>query len=157
MAQIPSDLQQYKFVLSLSPHHITYTCGRSSSSYEIDPQWARRFTIAWTSVAAAGIVASLPRLYKSVKQGRAFTGIFGVTESWKATPYVLAEERRLRERGTPWKLGTNIKRVWAVFSWTFPGSDISVGQSEYNFSSHFRRLSNNPLQCCWWQGTSPHW
>lgn len=133
MAQIPSDLQQYKFVLSPSPRHMTYTCGCSSSSYEIDPQWARRFTIAWTSVAAAGIVASLPRLYKSVKHGRAFTGIFGVTESWKATPYVLAEERQLRGRGTPWKLGINIMRAWAIFSWTFPGSDISVGQSEYDF------------------------
>ena len=95
--------------------------GRSSSSYEVDPQWARRFTAAWASVAVAGVFACLPRLYRSVKQGRAFTGVFGVTESWKAKPYVLAEERQLRGRGAPWKLGINIKRAWAVFSWTFPG------------------------------------
>ena len=138
MAQIPSDLQQYKFDLSpLDPVVGLTPVDRSSSSYEIDPQWARRFTIAWTSVAAAGIVASLPRLYRSVKQGRAFTGTFGVTESWKEKPYVLAEEQQLRERGTPWKLGIKIRRASAVFSWVFHGFDISVGQSECSFSSHF--------------------
>jgi len=95
----------------------------------VDPQWARKFTIAWTSVVAAGIVVSLPRLYRSVKQGRAFTGMFGVVELWKETPYILAEERQLREHRTPWRLGVNLKRGKAVFSWTLPGFDISVGQS----------------------------
>lgn len=100
-----------------------------------DPQWARKFTIAWTSVAAAGIIASLPSLYRSVKHGRAFTGMLGVTESWKAKRYVLAEERQPRKPGTPWKLEVNIRRARAAFGWTLPGFDISVGQSECDLHS----------------------
>ena len=136
MAQIPSDLQQYKFASSFSFRHKTH--GRSSSSYLVDPQWARKFTVVWTSVVAAGVVVSLPRFYRSVKQGRAFTGVFGVTESWKATPYTLVEERQPKKHGTPWKLAVNLKRAKAVFSWTLPGFDISVGQSECDFRSHLK-------------------
>lgn len=119
--------------------------GRSSSSYLIDPQWARKFTITWTSVVVAGIFVSLPRLYRFVKQGRAFIGTFGVTESWKDTSYVLAEERQLQKRRTPWKPVINARRAWAVLSWTFSGFDISVGQSGRDFYSHSRNLTNHPL------------
>lgn len=118
---------------------------RSSSSYVVDPQWARKFTIAWTTVAAAGVVASLPHLYRSVRQGRAFTGAFGVTESWNAKQYVPAEERQPRKRGTPWKLWIGIRSARAVFAWTLPGFDVSVGQSECDLHSRFGQLSNSPL------------
>jgi len=111
---------------------------RSSSSYLVDPQWARKFTVTWTSVAAAGIIISLPYLFKSVKQGRAFTGTFGIAESWSGKQYVLAEERQPRKRGALWKFGVFIRRAGNVFGWTLPGFDVSVGQSEHGFSFTFQ-------------------
>lgn len=109
MAQIPGNLQQY-------------------NSYVVDPQWARKFTIAWTSVVAAGVIVSLPHFYKSVRQGRAFTGIFGVTESWKTNQYVPVEERRPSKQGSSRKFWIGVMRARAIFSWTLPGFDVSVGQ-----------------------------
>ena len=113
---------------------------RSSSSYLIDPQWARRFTIAWTSVVAASVAVSLPYLYRSIKKGRAFTGTFGVIESWKSKQYVPVEERQPQKDGTLRGLRINLRRARAVFAWTLPGFDVSVGQSERDFSLHLAPL-----------------
>lgn len=100
------------------------------SSYVTDPQWARKFTIAWTSVVAAGVIASLPHLYRSVRQGRALTHMFGVTESWETREYVPVEERQPSKRAKSRKFWMAIMRARAIFAWTLPGFDISVGQSE---------------------------
>jgi hypothetical protein len=102
---------------------------RLCSSYVTDPQWARKFTITWTSVVAAAVIASLPYFYRSVRQGRALTGAFGITESWNKNQYVPTEERRPRKRGTSCRFWVGVMRARAIFSWTWPGLDISVGQS----------------------------
>ena len=135
MAQIPGELQQYKFVSPPSTRTRLTPVG-SPSSYLTDPQYARKFTIVWTSAVAAGVVVSLPRLYRSVKQGRIFTGSFGLTESWDPKPYSLAEERQPQEHEKQLKLNVYIRRAWAILCWTLPGFDISVGQSKCRFPSH---------------------
>ena len=143
MAQIPSDLQQYKSAPLFSfPQKLRFTI-RSSSSYLIDPQWARKFTIVWTSVLAAGVAVSLPHLYKSVRQGRALTGVFGVTESWKTNQYFPVEEKQLRKREKPQNfVGIGISRARAILAWTLPGFDVSVGQSEFYFFSRLGQISH---------------
>ena len=134
---------------SLSPHVVIKLrfVVRLSSSYLVDPQWARKFTAIWTSVAAVSVLVSLPRLYKYAKQGRAFTGAFGVTELWKTKQYFPAEERQPRKCGNPRKFWIGIGRARAVSAWTLPGFDVSVGQSERRFRPHLRQLSHNSLQC----------
>lgn len=120
---------------SSSSRHKTYAL---SSSYVVDPQWARKFTISWTSVVAAGLIVSLPYFYKSVGQGRALTGAFGVTESWNAKQYAPIEERKPCKRGTSWKFWMGVIRARAIHSWTLPGFDVSVGQSEQRLFFFFR-------------------
>ena len=140
------------------PAHPVVRLTFAVSSYVVDPQWARKFTIAWTSVTAASIAVSLPYLYRSVKRGRAFTGAFGVTESWKAEQYVPVEEREPRKCRPPWKLWIGVKRARAVLAWTLPGFDVSVGQSGHHFRSHLDTfLMIGLFQCCWWRGTLPRW
>ena len=139
MAQIPSDLQQYEcanFFLVLLQKVLFLL----HSSYVTDPQWARKFTIAWTSVTAAGIIISLPRFYRYVREGRAFVDTFGVRESWKADHYVPVEERQPGKRGASWKFWVGVMRARAIFAWTFPGFDVSVGQSEPGLPSRFGRI-----------------
>lgn len=116
---------------------------RTSSSYVTDPQWARKFTIAWTSVAAAGVIVSLPHFYRSARKGRIFAHVLGVTESWKEKEYVPVEERQPSKRGKSWKFWMAVMRARAIFDWTLPGFDISVGQSEPGLILHSVHINTN--------------
>ncbi|KAG7094335.1 hypothetical protein E1B28_007934 [Marasmius oreades] len=57
------------------------------NSYEEDPKWQRTFTIVWCSALSASVAFSLPYLVKSIRNQRAFAGLFGVGERYAGYAY----------------------------------------------------------------------
>lgn len=50
------------------------------SSYVIDPPWQRKFSIIWPSMLAFFVFTSLLHLVRSIRNGRAYTTLLGVSE-----------------------------------------------------------------------------
>lgn len=136
---IPEALRQYKYVF-LS-HRFPDILSRNQysshpcSSYVEDPKWQRKFSAVWATACVLAIIASFPYFIHSVRNGRAFAGLFGVSEDLSGKTYapISAAER------TPTRRRRNVV-VWAesalsTLRWTLPGIELSFGQSEY-LSSH---------------------
>ncbi|KAG2008677.1 metalloreductase [Coprinopsis cinerea AmutBmut pab1-1] len=103
----------------------------------IDHGWQETFTIVWTSVLAFAVVVSVPRFVRAIKTGRAFKGVFGISESWGQTRYqalsagVREEQRRVDGAGksvSARKLEAVLNRVASVLWWSLPGLEVNAGQ-----------------------------
>jgi len=108
-AQIPTTLQPY-------------------NSYKVDPTWQRKFTIIWTSVLAFFVLISLPHLVRSIRRGRGFTGLFGISEDWIRKPYApVQEDKPPQRRETKW-WEKALGRVLSMVLWTIPGTGANLGR-----------------------------
>lgn len=101
------------------------------SSYVEDPKWQRRFSAVWAIAAVVAILASLPYFIHSVKNGRAFAGLLGLSEDLHGKHYtpIAAEEKhpaKKRRRIVAWA-----ESALASLRWSLPGIELSFGQSEY--------------------------
>ncbi|KJA24762.1 hypothetical protein HYPSUDRAFT_135732 [Hypholoma sublateritium FD-334 SS-4] len=110
---IPAALQQY-------------------NSYVTDPLWQRKFSIIWPSVLAFFVLISLPHLVRSIRNGRAYTTILGVSEDLGAQAYELAGDvkgvYRMRRRGALRAVENWIAVAGGVFWWMLPGLGLNAGQ-----------------------------
>lgn len=99
------------------------------SSYAEDPQWQRKFSIVWASLAGIAILASTPHLLNSVRTGRAFKGFFGISETfaWKHYSSMVSQEI-IPARGSRSSLGV-LKVVGSARLWSLPGLELNIGQS----------------------------
>ncbi|CAA7261337.1 unnamed protein product [Cyclocybe aegerita] len=105
------------------------------NSYVEDPKWQRKFSTIWPAVAGLFVLLALPHLVRSVRSGRAFASVWGVTEEFGHAGYeaVGASKRRpTRRRGGR---GSALRRVEATLSrmgawlyWTLPGIGLNLGQ-----------------------------
>ncbi|KAF9553360.1 hypothetical protein CPC08DRAFT_697815 [Agrocybe pediades] len=114
---IPLDLQQY-------------------NSYVEDPKWQRKFSIIWPSVLAFFILLSLPNLLRSLRNGRAYSTLLGISEDIGGREYdaVLLLDRSeakrpLAKRAFSLRLLENfVGRLGSIFYWTLPGIGLNAGQ-----------------------------
>lgn len=99
------------------------------SSYVEDPKWQRKFSIIWASFVGLAVLASAPRLWKSIKQGRAFKGFWGVTENFGSERYVatLSEAQIPGRRRNPFS--DILRSVGSLRLWSLPGLELNLGQS----------------------------
>jgi len=108
------------------------------SSYVVDPEWQRKFTIIWCSVVGVVAVASLPKLARSLRNGHSLKGFFGISEDLQKGGYIsVACQDKL-----PSPLSNNrFTWIWcsitSVRYWTLPY--INLAQSWLYFSQ--KRLS----------------
>ncbi|TFY75798.1 hypothetical protein EWM64_g8214 [Hericium alpestre] len=105
------------------------------NSYEVDPQWQRKFTAIWASFTGAAIVLALPYLVRSIRNRRAFTGLFGVTEdlNGRYEPITSKEDTGVEEttrmrtvkRSVLW---ASFKTFSSVYLYSPPGLGMDLGQ-----------------------------
>ncbi|KIK58003.1 hypothetical protein GYMLUDRAFT_75092 [Collybiopsis luxurians FD-317 M1] len=106
------------------------------NSYLIDPQWQTKFSIIWASCLGATILFSAPRLTKSIRNGRAFTGFFGIEEDWSGSGKYEAVDPSDSGPPAPTKTRSSVvRKVAGVLSamrsialWTLPGLGLNAGQ-----------------------------
>ena len=115
---------------------VTPTCNRiQTSSYEEDPKYQIKLTIAWCSFLAAGVLVSFPRVYKAYRNGKVFTGFFGIKDDWivNYTPVSRTPSAadivppRLKTRGE--RLCGILLAISSIFLWAPPGVGLNLGQS----------------------------
>lgn len=88
-------------------------------SYVTDPPWQRKFSIIWPSVLTFFVVISLLHLVRSIRNGRAYTTLLGVSEGVYC----------MRRRGALRTAENWIDVVGWVFWWMLPGLGLNAGQS----------------------------
>ncbi|KAJ3757470.1 iron reductase [Lentinula raphanica] len=92
------------------------------NSYLIDPEWQTKFSIIWASCLGASLLFAAPRLVRSIRAGRAFTGFFGIKEDWERSgKYEVVDSRRTTVEGT-------ISAMRSVALWSLPGLGLNAGQ-----------------------------
>ena len=97
----------------------------------MDPEWQRKFSIIWASLAGFAILASAPHLLNSIRKGRAFKGFFGVSEHFGRKNYspVVSEENI--PRGSSRRASALVRSLGSVMLWSLPGLELTMGQSEF--------------------------
>ena len=107
-----------------------------------DPKWARKFSIVWASAVAIAVAASLPKLLPVLRTGRAFKGIFGVSEtlggSYGAVPP--SSEKTVLPRRRRNRLLAVFETAASTLRWTLPGLELDFGQSK-RLSDHVTHIS----------------
>ncbi|KAJ3889050.1 iron reductase [Lentinula edodes] len=110
------------------------------NSYVIDPQWQTKFSIIWGSCLGASLLFASPRLVRSIRNGQAFTGFFGIKEDWEgkgnyeAVTLNDSKAKNTARRGlssTPTMIRTIegiISVIRSVSLWTLPGLGLNAGQ-----------------------------
>src|SRR6266567_3457112 len=101
------------------------------SSYLVDPQWQRKFSIIWPTVLGFFILLSLPHLFRSIRNGRAYSTLFGISEDYTGRDYsALVQPMREMERKRTSMLCSVekvIEKFVSLFYWTLPGLGLNVG------------------------------
>ncbi|KAJ4480196.1 iron reductase [Lentinula aciculospora] len=111
------------------------------NSYLIDPQWQTKFSIIWGSCLGASLLFAVPRLARSIRNGRAFAGFFGVKEDWEGRgKYEAVTENSdnsstTRKRTKSRSPSSAVRTVEGILSvirsvalWTLPGLGLNAGQ-----------------------------
>ena len=88
--------------------------------------------MVWAIAVGIAIVLSARHFVRTVYQGRAFSGFFGVSEDYTGKSYspIRVEEKAPQHRKRP--IAGLLHSVLAVFSWTLPGVELTFGQSEFS-------------------------
>ncbi|KAK7676992.1 hypothetical protein QCA50_020021 [Cerrena zonata] len=107
--EIPTALQQY-------------------NSYVEDPKWQRKFSMVWAITVAIAIVLSARHFIRAMYQGRAFTGLFGVSEDNTGKSYTPINVEEKVPIHSKRRIAGFAHSVLALFSWTLPGVELSFGQ-----------------------------
>ncbi|EKM52899.1 uncharacterized protein PHACADRAFT_261585 [Phanerochaete carnosa HHB-10118-sp] len=102
------------------------------NSYVEDPEWQNRFSVIWSVAVVVAAIASAPRLWRSLKTGNAYKGLFGVRE------YSSVHESYSAVAPSPDRAALPSKRRKRVFvlaesllsalRWTLPGVELDFGQ-----------------------------
>ncbi|KAK7032505.1 ferric-chelate reductase Frp1 [Paramarasmius palmivorus] len=123
------------------------------NSYEIDPQWQRKFSIIWASIFAGAVFFSLPHLARSIWNRRVFTGLAGVRERFPGMEYtpIVDGKRAVSKVHTPGDekseasefpeaaaargrsrlvqtLEGVLSSAGSILLWSAPGLGLNVGQ-----------------------------
>ncbi|KAF8812780.1 hypothetical protein BYT27DRAFT_7132472 [Phlegmacium glaucopus] len=105
------------------------------NSYVVDPQWQRKFSVIWPSFLAFLVLLSLPHLIRSIRNGRAYNPLPGISEHWNndKQDYTVAGTGQASS-----SLSKNNRRraslqnlsgaLGSVFYWTIPGLNLNAGQ-----------------------------
>lgn len=107
----------------------------------IDPHWQKTFSIIWATAVGAAIVFSSPHFLHAIKNGRAYQGLFGISEDLTAprgsyAPVAPSEKLASSEqltKGSARKRRRVVALVEVALSslrWTLPGMEVDFGQSE---------------------------
>jgi hypothetical protein len=100
----------------------------------VDWRWQNNFTIIYCSVLALSLAISLPRLVRAIKQGRAFKGLFGVSEIWDGNNVVSSGDSK--RRGLPSAKNRRVEAILnktvSVLWWSLPGLELNLGQSQFS-------------------------
>lgn len=106
---IPADLQQY-------------------NSYVTDPIWQRKFSTIWATAVGIAILISLPHLIRALRTGRAFTGLFGVSENLGSPRYEVPRSHDTIPKRSTRRLPAIYDVFFAAFGWTLPGLELTFAQ-----------------------------
>lgn len=110
---------------------LQFSNGKATSSYVEDPKWQRKFSMVWAITVAIAIVLSARHFIRAIYQGRAFTGLFGVSEDNTGESYTPINVEEKVPIHSKRRIAGFAHSVLALFSWTLPGVELSFGQSEY--------------------------
>ncbi|KAF7797826.1 hypothetical protein EIP86_009032 [Pleurotus ostreatoroseus] len=101
------------------------------NSYAEDPIWQKKFSTIWAAGLGIAILASLPHLIWSIKTGKAYRGLFGISEDLSGMHYAAMaatlekEHPGVRKRNKMWAL---VETCLSVLRWTLPGLEMDFGQ-----------------------------
>ena len=132
---IPAALQLYKWAILIFLFWLYWKS--HGSSYAIDPQWQRKFSIIWPSFLAFFVVLSLPHLIRSIRNGRAYNTLPGILEKLNgkkdyrvAGPSSSLTGSRVFKKNHCWvsSLRNFRSAIASVFYWTIPGFNLNAGQ-----------------------------
>ncbi|KIM36216.1 hypothetical protein M413DRAFT_449274 [Hebeloma cylindrosporum] len=103
------------------------------NSYLVDPQWQRKFSIIWPSVLGFFVLLSLPHLIRSIRNGQAYSTIFGIWEDYTgrgdyATIAQPMLEPTRKRTGVLCRIERIIEKFGSLFYWTLPGLGLNAGQ-----------------------------
>ncbi|KDR77917.1 hypothetical protein GALMADRAFT_65414 [Galerina marginata CBS 339.88] len=107
------------------------------NSYIVDPQWQRKFSIIWPSFLAFVLLLSVPHLIRSMRNGRAFSTLLGISEDLTGNDYTsIAISASETGNKSPRKLSPSFFRsienflgtLGSIFYWTLPGIGLNAGQ-----------------------------
>jgi hypothetical protein len=102
------------------------------SSYLVDPQWQRKFSIVWSTSLGFFVLLSLPHLIRSTRNSQAYTTLFGISEDITGRNYsVLVQPMRETERRRNSMLSSAekvVEKFGSLFYWTLPGLGLNAGQ-----------------------------
>lgn len=116
----------------------------SRSSYAVDPQWQRKFSIIWAAGLAIAVLGSAPHIVRSLRNGRLFRGLItGVSESPKG--YTPPGSNDVTPASSKRRVGAVIEWAWAWTLWTIPGVELDLGQSTSFFA--FQSIISSVLLC----------
>ncbi|KAJ3843301.1 hypothetical protein F5878DRAFT_638167, partial [Lentinula raphanica] len=120
-------------------------------SYLIDPEWQTKFSIIWASCLGTSLLFAAPRLVRSIRAGRAFTGFFGIKEDWERSGKYEVIDSRRTSTTTSKKNWTRksysststlmrtaegiISAMRSVALWSLPGLGLNAGQRSGNARS----------------------
>ena len=128
---IPIQFQQYKYVRKFA-RGLNESLNLLLSSYLVDPQWQRKFTIIWPTVLGFFVLLSLPHLIRSIRNGQAYSTLFGILEDYTGRDYsALVQPMRETERkrtSVLCRIEKVIEKFGSLFYWTLPGLGLNAGQ-----------------------------
>ncbi|KIP02610.1 hypothetical protein PHLGIDRAFT_78922, partial [Phlebiopsis gigantea 11061_1 CR5-6] len=100
------------------------------NSYIEDPKWQRKFSIVWASAVALAVVASLPHLWRSLRTGSAYKGLFGISEDFGANYSAVRsspQQEPLAHRKRNSVLAA-VETALSILRWSLPGIELDFGQ-----------------------------
>ena len=109
------------------------------SSYVVDPQWQRKFSIIRPSVLSFFVVLVLPHLIRLIRNRRAYSSLLGVREDLSVQEYDRAngaddvdEARHVWKMGLLRKVENYLGVCGGVLWWIVPGIGLNTGQSVFS-------------------------
>ena len=114
--------------------------------------WQRRFSAIWAALAGLAILISLPRLYKSIRNGRALAGYAGVWENLSKENYEAIDTQAEVNSGSKAKKNPStfqgiLSSIISFTLWSPPYVGLTVGQSKFfNITSKvFHQVYNDSV------------
>ncbi|KAF9565746.1 hypothetical protein CPC08DRAFT_157968 [Agrocybe pediades] len=109
---------------------------RQYNSYVEDPLWQRKFSIIWPSVLAFFVLLAIPHLYHSIRTGRAYSTLLGISEDLTGKDYsvvqVSGSQSDIKQKRNPVGVvrtfGKLVDKAGLLFCWTLPGIGLNAGQ-----------------------------
>ncbi|KAJ6621017.1 hypothetical protein B0H10DRAFT_2019643 [Mycena sp. CBHHK59/15] len=114
---------------------------RPYNTYVEDPKWQKHFTVMWCGGLAVCVALAAPRVVRSIRSGRSFTGLAGVRVSDVYAPLPSEDEpsiasldhRTGKGNGRPPPAPRSRLRVLgsviaSMALWSLPGINLNLGQ-----------------------------